>query len=218
MFNKNSVIIGFDFSINKPACCIFKNNIYTFISWPYGLSDSILNIYKKTSLNLIERTDNKDKGNNISDKIRYEINNSSYLANLIINSIKPYFVNDNTFISFEGFSYASKGDAVSSLIGYKYILINYLSKYVSLENMFTYAPISLKKTAGCSQKGSKKSDIIESFINEPNTFSKLIKENKTLFQTKKGNWIIHIDDIADSYFALKTHIEKSFNKKGEILL
>jgi hypothetical protein len=202
-----SVLIGADFSINKPAVCILKNNQYHFISWPYGLSKPQIEAYKKSPITIIDRTDDKDKGDNISDKLRYEVSNAKYLANLIMNSISS-FVNKDTFMAFEGLSYGSTGDVVLQLGGYKYILMDVLSSIIPLENMYTYAPITIKKTAGCSKKGTKKADMIEAFKLMPTEFSKYIRSNEEIFKTKNGNWIAHLDDIVDSYWALETLREK----------
>ena len=164
------VLIGCDFSINKPALCLQKNNKLTFISWPYSLTKPVLEVFKNSPISIIERTDNKDKGTGVSDKLRYEIKNAKYLATLILDTIKP-FINNNTYIAFEGLSYGSSGNVTLQLGGYKYILMDLLSTIVPLENMETFAPITLKKTAGCSKKGTKKSDVIEAFKNMPTKFS-----------------------------------------------
>jgi hypothetical protein len=74
--------------------------------------------------------------------------------------------------------------------------------------MFTYAPITIKKTAGCSKKGTKKADMIEAFKIMPNEFSKYLRNNESLFKTKGGNWITHLDDLVDSFWALETLREK----------
>ena len=196
-------LIGTDFSINKPACCILKDNQYYFVSWPYGLSKNQIEIYKNSPIYIIEREDIKEKKILVSQKMRYEVKNAKYIANLILLYLSP-FINNRTYIAFEGLSYGSTGDVVAQLSGYKYILMDVLSQIIPLDNMFTYAPITIKKTAGCSKKGMKKGDMIEVFKNETNNFSKYLRENENIFKTKKENWIVHLDDIVDSYFTLET--------------
>lgn len=196
-------LIGCDFSINKPAACILKDNHYYFISWPYGLSETAKKIYMNAPINLVLRTDNKDKGDNVSEKLRYEVENSKYLANLILGTISPY-VDKDTYIAFEGLSYGSTGDVVLQLGGYKYILMDVLSSIIPLDNMYTYAPITIKKTAGCSKKGSKKADLIEVFKTLPFDFCEYVRRNEEEFKTKKGNWIVHLDDLVDAYWTLET--------------
>lgn len=200
----NNILVGIDFSINKPAACILKNNTYRFISWPYGLSKISQQVYKNSPLFIIERTDTKDKGDNISEKMRYEVENAKYLANLIAKYFNFFGLNNKTIIGFEGLSYGSTGDFVLQLGGYKYIIMDVLSKIVPLKNMFTYAPITIKKTAGCSKRGMKKSDMIEAFKKETNSFSKYLRDNEKNFKTRKGNWIAHLDDVVDSYWILET--------------
>ena len=54
-------IIGIDFSINKPAACVFTSGKYYFYSWPYELAEKYLYIYKTGGVTIINRIDNKDK-------------------------------------------------------------------------------------------------------------------------------------------------------------
>lgn len=202
-------LIGFDFSINKPASCILKNNQFTFISWPYGLSGPQKKVYEESPITIIERTDTKDKGEGVSDKLRYEVRNAKYLANLILNTLLPFIKEDkDVYIGFEGLSYGSTGDVFLQLGGYKFILMDTLSQHIPLENMFTFAPTTIKKHAGCSKKGMGKPEMIEAFklVNTP--FSKYLKKNENTFKTKFGNWITHLDDIVDSYWVLETLRDK----------
>ncbi len=203
-------IIGVDFSINKPAICIYAKGNYYFFAWPWGLKESHKKIFQKNGVNIIDRIDDKNKGNNISSKMRYEVSNSLYLSNLIVNTIKEY-LNSKTFISFEGQSYGSKGDVVLQLGGYKYLLMSKLNSYISFEKMYTYSPQTLKMIAGCSKKGKTKQDMIEAFIgtNIKSKFREALKNNKELFLNKKGiNYIPVVDDLIDSYWALETFREK----------
>lgn len=207
-------IIGFDFSINKPAACIFANETYKFISWPYGISDKHLKVFSESGITIVERTDNKDKGNNISEKMRYEVENALYISRLIIDSIKPY-LNEDTIIAFEGLSYASKGDVVLQLGGYKYILMAELSKYMSTDNMYTYSPITIKSIAGCAKKGMGKIDMINKFIEEgPDCqFRDSLRNEPDIFKTPKSkNWIVHIDDLVDAYWVIQTILKKEVNQ------
>jgi len=202
-------LIGLDFSINKPAATIFHNDMYYFMSWPYGLPDKVAAVYENSGVRIIKRTDDKIKGDNISEQMRYQIKNSVYLAKLIFDSLLQYLDKD-TIIGFEGLSYASSGDVVLQLGGYKYMLMNELSKKVPLKNMFTYSPQTVKSIAGCAKRGMGKKEMIEAFISKgPHCiFNHEIKENKMLF-TKKGrngniNFIEHLDDVCDSYWVLET--------------
>lgn len=207
------VLIGFDFSINKPAACILKGNQYHFISWPYGLSKPQRKVYEDAPITIVDRSDTKDKGDNVSEKLRYEVKNSKYLANLILDKIFPYIEKEkerNVFVAFEGLSYGSTGDVVLQLGGYKYILMDVLRQFIPLDNMFTYAPTTIKKTAGCSKKGMGKPEMIEAFKKVNTPFSKHLRDNEGSFKTRFGNWITHLDDVSDSYWVVETLKKKEF--------
>ena len=85
--------------------------------------------------------------------------------------------------------------------------MNELAKYVPLDNMFTYSPITVKSTAGCAKRGMGKADMINKFIEEgPHCiFNHVLKESPDKFKTPKSkNWITHLDDFVDAYFVLET--------------
>jgi len=199
-------LIGLDFSINKPAACVFHHNLCHFVSWPYDLSKKIVEQYQKSGVQIIERLDDKEKGPNISSKMRYEVQNAQYLSKLIYDTLLPFLYED-TYIAFEGLSYASSGDVVLQLGGYKYMLMSELSRKVPLDNMFTYSPITVKSVAGCAKKGMGKNEMIDAFMQKgPHCiFNHELKENIQSFKNKNGkNWIAHLDDLVDAYFVLKT--------------
>jgi hypothetical protein len=203
-------LIGFDFSINKPAACVLHKNKYYFISWPYGLKEEIIKTYINAGVEIIGRKDDKEKGETLSSKMRYEVENAKYLSNLIAGSLFPY-LNIDTFIAFEGLSYASSGDVVLQLGGYKYMLMSKLSEVVPLKNMFTYSPITIKSIAGCAKRGMGKTEMINEFIKSGPLckFRLTLFEKPELFQSIKAkNWIIHLDDLVDAYWTLMTLREK----------
>lgn len=211
-------LIGFDFSINKPACCIFDGYEYTFWIWPYGVPRNILDIYVENGVNVFYRDDDKEKGDSLSSKMRYEITNADYLSQIILDSIHSYCYN-NTYLSFEGLSYGSKGDVVLQLGGYKYILMQKFRQLINLNKMYTYSPITVKSVAGCAKKGMNKKDMINSFIkNGPDCkFRLTLSKYPEIFQSKKAkNWIVCIDDIIDSYWVLETlRIKEKLNENRD---
>jgi len=203
-------LIGFDFSINKPAACVKVGNTYKFFGWPYSLQKRLPAIYESAGVNIITRTDNKEKGPDVSSKMRYEVKNARYVAEMIVTTLRPY-LNRNTYIGLEGISYGSSGDVILQLGGYKYMVMDALSDYVPLENMFTYSPITVKKTAGCSKRGTPKSEVIESFMQGSynNSLKIAMRSDKLSFMKKGGkNFIDHLDDLVDSYWVLETLREK----------
>jgi hypothetical protein len=159
---------------------------------------------------LVRREDDKIKGENISSKMRYEVKNARYLAELMFNTL-TYWIDKDTYIGFEGLSYASSGDVVLQLGGYKYMLMDALSKKVPLENMFTYSPITVKSIAGCAKKGMGKPDMIRAFMESDikSDFKDGLKNNTDKFMKKGGkNYIDHLDDLVDAFWVLQTTIIK----------
>jgi len=203
-------IIGLDFSINKPAACIYDNGKYDFMSWPFGLSERIKDIFKEAGVTVIDREDEKYKGKDSSIKMRWEVENAMYLTDLIITSL-PDGDPKEWQVIFEGISYASSGNMAIQLGGYKYVLMEaFFNETVPWDNMTTYAPITLKKTAGASKKGMGKKEMIDSFIlKNDNYLSKTINKNPDLFKKKTGTWIDHLDDLVDAYFCVATFKEKN---------
>lgn len=204
----NINLIGIDFSINKPCICILKDNKYSFFGFPYGMKETYKSLFKENGVSIIDRLDDKLKGDNISSKLRYEVNNAKYLSTLIFDTIKSNIdFSKETYIAYEGLSYGSSGDVVLQLGGYKFVLMDKLSSIIPLDNMYTYSPISIKKTAGCSKKGMNKKDMIHSFLNLSlnNKFHESLKNKRDLFM-KKGmlNWIEFVDDCIDAFWTLET--------------
>jgi hypothetical protein len=159
---------------------------------------------------ILPRADDKIKGETLSSKMQYEVKNSDYLARAITTTLKEYLKED-TVMAFEGLSYASSGDVVLQLGGYKYVLMNWLANYVPLENMFTYSPISVKSIAGCAKKGMNKLDMIQAFINSEHQsqFKSVLRNNSEKYMKKGGkSWIDHVDDLVDAYWVLQTVLIK----------
>lgn len=204
-------IVGFDFSINKPAACLYIDGTYTFWSWPFGISERIKEIYREASVNLIDRTDEKYKGKDSSEKMRWEVQNSIYLSTEISQIFFDSGVK-NTYIVFEGLSYGSSGNMGIQLGGYKYTLMKTIFDWgIPFDRMYTYAPITIKKTARCSKKGSTKADMINAFIkqNVDIPLRNKLEVNPEIFQKRTGTWIEHLDDLIDSFWAVETFREKN---------
>ncbi len=203
-------ILGFDFSINKPAVCFYNHGEYIFYSWPFDLSEKLKKVYRDAGVNLIDRFDKKYKGKDSSEKMRWEVSNSMYISDLIITSLPDGDIKKWQIV-FEGLSFNSSGNMGIQLGGYKYMLMRDLfDNYVPFENMTTYAPITIKKTAGCSEKGKTKKDMIDAFIRTSSChLAQTIYSNPSLFQKKTGTWIEHLDDLVDSYWAVETYLIKN---------
>ena len=142
---------------------------------------------------------------------------STDLANLIINDIDDLITNKFELIDYElyvcseGLSYASKGDATLNLATYKGVLLSKIYEHYGdhLARLYTYSPITLKATAGCSSKEDRadKTKMIKKYIAQNNDIKlRLCLANG--YMKAKTNYIAGIDDLVDSYWALKTMMQK----------
>ncbi|MFA5153527.1 MAG: hypothetical protein WC554_13265 [Clostridia bacterium] len=199
------ILIGFDFSCNKTACCILQNNKYSFCLWPLEMDEKSIVKFKDIDVYVNNRSRIKE-GITSSEKFRWHVTMANDLTLRIISYLKLIIKNENVVIAFEGSSFASRGDAALQLAGYRYILVNELGKLYGLENIFTFAPMTVKSTAHCASKDKKGKDSMISAFSEEMIYHPLcttIKNNPALLK-KKTNYISGIDDLADSFFVLKT--------------
>ena len=211
-------IFAFDFSMNKPAMSALINGKLSFYVWASNIDDKSYEKLKDCGINVFNRNlpKMKDKEFNEDTLILEHIKRSTDLSNIIVNTIKellekevPNIDYDNVIISNEGFAFSAKGDAALDLSGYKYILM-YTLINAGFNNFRTFSPITLKKTAGCSKKGLGKDAMINALSNEEkgiHPFIDIIRESPELLK-KKTAFVMCTDDIADSYWCLKTTIEK----------
>ena len=211
-------IFAFDFSMNKPSMSALINGKLSFHVWASDIDDKSMGKLLDSGINVINRhlPKMKDGEFNEHNLILEHIKRSTDLANMILDTINslleqecPGCDKDEVIISNEGFAFSAKGDAALDLSGYKYILM-YTLINAGFKNFRTFSPITLKKTAGCSKKGLGKDAMINALGNEPygtHPFIDIIKDNPDLLK-KKTAYVMCSDDIADSYWCLKTTIEK----------
>lgn len=214
-----SIFIGFDFSMNKPACTILYDKQFYFFIWPIKLKPKVEQLYNDNGVfakqRNLEAVSTKDKNSQI---ILEHTIRSTNLANLIIDDLNSFFIFlniENTapiYVASEGLSYGSKGDAALNLATYKGVLMSKLYEhfYGRMYGLYTYPPITIKSVAGCAKKGqlADKNKMIQAFLNEKiqnNKFFDALKTRKFINRTK---YIQCIDDIVDSYWALKTMLKK----------
>jgi hypothetical protein len=201
------IYLGFDFSCNKPALTILKDNIYSFYFFPLDIDKVSIEKMNKCNINVFNRTRSElNKNANSSDKFRWHIEMANQLSESIMFVLEPLIKNNKVSIAFEGSSFGSKGDAGLQLAGYRYILVNELGKKYGLSNIYTYAPLTIKSVAGCASKDNRgKDSMIKAFIesNIEHEFWFQLKYNDHLLR-KKTNYIQGVDDLIDSYWVLET--------------
>lgn len=215
----NKILIGFDFSINKPAATILYDNIYYHYFWPLSITKQQQKLYEDANVYVYNRRLESIKTKNIenSQLVLIHTIRSTELANIIIQDIDELIQNTfkltdyDLYICSEGLSYASRGDATLNLATYKGVLLSKIYEHYGdhLKRLFTYSPISLKATAQCASKEDlkDKTKMIKKYITEKNDIKLRLCLANGLMKSKK-NFIKGIDDIVDSYWALKTMIKK----------
>jgi hypothetical protein len=216
-------IIGFDFSIEKPACCIYDTiqKTYKFKSWAWNLSPKLTAIYEDANVEVIERKEPKLKNLGVSEKMQHDVHRGIFLSQLIINSFTKEELEDS-WILWEGLSFASSGNVVLQLGGFKYLVMKEFCSDVPLEKQLTYAPQTIKKTAGCSTQiidpitGKKRSqgkpEMIQAFVDtklDITLRNKMDLERESFRKKGDRNWIDHLDDLIDSYWLIKTFLDKN---------
>ena len=201
--------IGFDFSCNKPACYIQKYNRMLFILWPLEMDEKSETKLSAVKVKVNNRT-RFEPGTTSTEKFRWHIQQVDFLVNCIVQDLKILIDSDDVKIAFEGSSFGSKGDAALQLAGYRYLLVSKLADLYGLENIYTYAPPTIKSMAGCATKDKRgKNSMIEAFKNEnvDHPFCQTLRDNPENLK-KKTNYIEGVDDLVDAYWTLKTLIIK----------
>jgi hypothetical protein len=209
------IAIGFDFSCNKPACCVKKGDHVEFLVWPLELDEKSVEMLRTKKVYVFNR-DRITAGTTSSEKFRVHVTMAGALADQVMGSLEVVLANDFKYknndikIAFEGSSFGSKGDAGLQLAGYRYVLMEKLGKKYGLENIFTYAPLTIKSVAGCASKDKKGKDSMINALSEEkldHLFIKALKNDSSALK-KKTNYISTIDDLADSYWVLQTMLIK----------
>lgn len=215
----DKVLIGFDFSMNKPAATIYFRGQYYHYFWPLKITNKQQKMYEDADVSIVNRNmssvDTKTVEN--SQLVLIHTIRSTDLANLIINDIDELITNKfeltdyELYVCSEGLSYASKGDATLNLATYKGVLLSKIYEHYGdhLTRLYTYSPITLKATAGCSSKEDRadKTKMIKKYIAQNNDIKlRLCLANG--YMKAKINYIAGIDDLVDSYWALKTMMQK----------
>lgn len=211
----NLIKIGIDFSINKPAITILYNDQYRFAAWPLRISQKYIELYQKYNVDIFNRNLNELKKKELtsSELTLTHIVRSLDLARLITDYIHSFIIKNvdgddyKIVIATEGLSFGSAGNATLDLASYKSVFLSKIFENYSdrLLGLFTYPPISLKSIAGCATKDKikDKNAMISAFeqenINHP--FRHALSAGEF---TAKTNHVKCVDDIVDSYFALKT--------------
>lgn len=207
----DKILIGCDFSVNKPALSLLKDGTLKFFFFPLSLTKKEEEMWAAvedvecTSRNL-ESMSTKDYTS--SSLAKEHIARAVSLSDMIVRRLEKEIggiSSDQVFFSSEGLSFGSFGDATLNLATYKGIFLSKLYEVLKIENMFTYSPITIKATANCAKREKSKNKLcmIEAFAAESlsSDFRSKVADGSL---KSKTNFIHGTDDIVDSYWCLKT--------------
>ncbi len=205
-------IFAFDFSCNKPAVCSFIDDKISYAVFPAKVDNVTIEKLSAANVKVFCRNlepISKNSTLSDSDLIIEQVIRARKLAEMIVTYIIQVLIESNhtieeTIIANEGFSFASSGNAVLDLSGYKYILMSHLID-AGFKDFRTFAPITIKKTAECSKKGMGKEDMIQAAGKAEceHPFNKAIANNPESLK-KKTAWVACVDDLADAYWCMRT--------------
>lgn len=217
---RKTFYIGFDFSINKPACTILHDDKFDFFIWPLFMEEKVEKLYTFSKCVHVHNRNMERihvKTMTTSETALEHTKRSVALADMIIEDIMNFIhsIEEDPilYISSEGLSFNSRGDATLNLATYKGVLYGKIYEKLHPVGLYTYAPVSIKSVA----KAAKKKDydegykvaVIHAFMNQENLknnkFAEYLKDG---LYTRKKNYMECVDDIADSYWALITMLAK----------
>ena len=210
----HKAIFAFDFSCNKPAMTSYINGVIDFYVWPSDIDDKSYDRLTSCDVNIFNRKLGhiKEKSLNQHELILEHVDRAINLSEIILQTIDDLVSNNNlskddVVIANEGFAFSAKGDAALQLSGYKYVLMEALIKH-GYTNLKTYSPITIKKTAECSKKGLGKYEMIEAMARQDidHHLIKILHDDPDYLK-KKSNYVLCMDDIADSFWNMKTCME-----------
>lgn len=209
------IIFAFDFSMIKPAMSAYINGNIEFHLWPAHLDSVSTDRLSMFKVNIHDRNLQEMKANKYNEDtlILEHVTRAQNLANEILKTINEIISRsdspvskEDVIIANEGFAFSAKGNAVLDLSGYKYILMQTLIND-GFRKFRTFSPITIKKTADCSKRGLGKDAMIDALGNQTgHVLFEIIKEHPEYLK-KKSSYVTGLDDIADSYWCLRTAIE-----------
>jgi hypothetical protein len=204
--------IGIDFSLTSPAICVYKNGIYSFISFfndggkDWKKSKSKNYRYHNDLFNIIDIIPytRKIDDSNYRNEQKTKMSDAFMIVNLIIDKLKS-IIDDDVIIGLEGFSYGSISSSTLDLAMYNSFLRMKLIENFGSDVLNIISPTEGKKML-FGKGNAKKDDMIQAFIDNKlnddllleNAFWKYCKENGVDFKQPKP-----IDDLVDAYGILK---------------
>lgn len=221
------IYVGIDFSLNSPAFCVLKNDVFHWGSLtrsdrsadslrkskdkPFSLleNDPYINLFFLFKKNLPEE---------YSAKERIKIDYFQELVDYFWEKIESVVGStDEICIAIEGLSFASNGNSLIDISMATALIRKKIVDSIGSDKFFVFSPTSIKKFA---KKGNAKKDelyhsILEKAVDGTNFshLTKILEDNKNSWITKAGAVNKPIDDIIDASWICLYLIEQNEQNK-----
>ena len=217
----DKIIIGVDLSLNGPGFCILTEDSAKWISL-HRTSNNIPRMLKKlgspfnvfsesehVSVNIIDK---ETYSGEYYDKERQKILNAIYFSNIVMELLDPY-LNENTLVGMEGFSFASNGNSLIDIVTTSTLVRSAIVKKIDPNNFFVISPTTIKKYAvkGNAKKFELYDKIIESEDERLFPLIKTLKTNKSVWVKPSGKVEDPCSDIIDATW-ISLFVEENFKK------
>lgn len=214
-------IIGIDFSLNGPGFCILTEDSAKWISL-HRTSNNIPKMLKKlgspfnvfsgsehVSINIIDK---ETYNGEYYDKERQKILNAIYFSDIVMDLLDPY-LNENTLVGMEGFSFASNGNSLIDIVTTSTLVRSAIVKKINPNNFFVISPTTIKKYAvkGNAKKFELYDKIIESEDKRLSPLTNTLKINKSVWVKPSGKVDDPCSDIIDATW-ISLFVEENFKK------
>lgn len=213
-------IFGFDFSIAKPAMCYYNTDTKSveFYCWPMNIDKKSIEILKNCKINVFNRglIPMSDKNFDGQQMVIENTKRSYELSNIIASKVKEIIEDtslDDVYVVTEGLSYASKGNQILDLSGYKYAMLIELYK-LGIRNIYTLSPSFIKHVAAMGKKMKYDKEFMINAVKNVNPdtheFIRSLIYNEDSLK-KQTAFVKCVDDLVDSYWATRALCETQLN-------
>lgn len=223
------MIVGIDYSINSPGVCILNDAGIHFgtLARNHVAKPEFFETLRNYNVHTWDHPRYKAIGNSTIDAQGFT-NDAMQQAIALSEMCKTMNQGkgdiDKNIAVFEGFSFGSKGNRLAQLAGYQYVArAQLIQDLINHNELYVYAPQSVKSVAGAAKRGEGKVGMVQRFIEHEDKlpglenhpfYIEMAKNEDSLLRKKPtkrkpiGDWCKPVDDIIDGYWILYTYLKK----------